>query len=207
VPSADAAALNVVPVVTTSSTSTPATGKRLVENRGGRRSEPLLPARCDAHSGALNWARTSIPLIAAIARANSSAGSTPNRQARRGALGMGTSRSGGGPHRSTSAAANSSAAGRIPSYLSRCTSARAGPAWRKAAFTTSPPGRYRSGAGARAARHPPHRIPAPQRRQARQVMASNVRAGGDRKRRRKDGGRRKLLPTSGQANGGSAIGA
>ncbi len=195
-PSAAEAARSVRPVVSTSSTSTPPTGWPRVVKRGGRRSEPRRPARCEAHSGAIKSARSSTPLMAAIARDSSSAGSTPNRQTRIAALGIGTIGPGGGPHRSTSALARTSAAWRIPSYLRRCTSARAGPAWMNAALTTSPPGRYRSGAGRRAATHPSHKPPLPHRRQARQVILRKINGGGD---RRDADGRRQLLSTSSRA--------
>lgn len=139
-PSADEAASTVAPVVTTSSTSTHVgCAAQTARNRAADRDRVPRPA-WRGHQVALRSASTTGTaqrLLSAWASAR--AGSTPCTQRRTRARGMGTSAVAVSGTTSTIAAARTSAAERSPLYFNRWTSTRAGPLWRSAVATSTPP--------------------------------------------------------------------
>lgn len=125
-PNISAAASNVAPVVSTSSTSTLSCGTEATgRNPGGRRAARLLPAWAGHHSCGRRAATTGTPVRAPTSRASVTAGSVPYLTLRAIALGTGTRADAPNGTSPAIAVASTSPAEVSPSYLRRWTRRRA----------------------------------------------------------------------------------
>ena len=117
-PVASPARERVIPLVTTSSTSTAPAGTTAIRLKAGvPRRFPAAPARRRTHTAAPSAPTTGTPAIRPTRRASSHAGSTPYDHLRAATRGTGTSAVQSDPSNAAMASANGAAAAARAEYL------------------------------------------------------------------------------------------